>query len=214
MPAHADFDQVFGAASGGGAARLHQLRHILGVKQRVAVLEPGPDRGADIIAELPVVIDRLTVGPDHEGNLRQRLEHRAEPFLALAQRRFGAFAVVDVAKHDNETSLRSGLGIEADPAPAKRRRDRFPTAARWRVVEHRAVGAIGFAVLDPGEDIEEPPADHRVGGLVPQFERATVGEKDPFVAVHRVDRVADRLQDLGKGLLRRIAFGRGHSHPH
>ncbi len=64
--------------------------------------------------------------------------------------------------------------------------------------EHRTVRAIRLTVLDTGKDVEQMPADDRVDFLAPQFERAPVGEQNPLAPIHRINGVANRLQNLGE----------------
>ena len=154
MPPQAGLDGEFRAGCEGLGARPVDPVAVLRRVQRRTVRRGRPERPADIVAHLLVVVLGDAVRPDDKGDVGQRIDHQAQTLLALPQLRLGAPAVLDVAIGDDEPAIRRLVGVERHPAVADRRRpglDMFGAPG----CQDPQIGLIRLAVRDLGEHLEQ-----------------------------------------------------------
>ena len=131
----------------------------------------------------------------------QRLENRAEAFFTFPKRRLGSFGIVDISKRDNEAALRGWISIEANPAPPERLRTRLNMYSRNRF-NRFPIRSICFCFLYFRKNLKDTTSDNFVRLLGPHIEGLAVSEDEPFLCVHREDRLSDRVEYFGKSTFR------------
>ncbi len=150
---------------------------------------PGQRGPAGLLAGHPAV---GVVGPDDAADGG---DGGAETFLAAPQGKLGAFAVVDVAKRHGGAAVDGRVDVLFDPAAgqADGRSFHAGVAAGSDAGLHRLIGRAG---LDAREHLGHTTAEHVGGPQVPHLQCPAADIGEALLGVDRIERLADRLEDV------------------